>query len=97
MKVNSQKCEYCGNDFTSKRNDARFCCNSHRQLSYLDYLSSKSSTPLPQNQPKKDEKQKINNLTLLKLKDEITIEYLKKENEELRCLVENMIKSLEKL
>lgn len=35
MKENSLECQFCGRTFVSRRNDARYCCNSHRQLAYF--------------------------------------------------------------
>jgi hypothetical protein len=40
MTSHIKKCEWCQDEFSCKRNDARFCSNSHRQLSYLGKLSS---------------------------------------------------------
>lgn len=36
MKQHVLTCTYCGTSFTSKRSDALYCCNSHRQLAYLN-------------------------------------------------------------
>jgi len=36
MKQNTLECQFCGRTFVSKRNDARYCCNSHRQLAYFE-------------------------------------------------------------
>lgn len=31
-----RKCDYCGERFTPTRNDARFCCDSHRAMAYRE-------------------------------------------------------------
>lgn len=40
MRTHAKKCEYCGTEFTAKREDARFCSNSCRSL-HSRHLSGK--------------------------------------------------------
>jgi hypothetical protein len=96
MKSNSKKCEYCGCNFISKRSDALFCCNSHRQLSYLNYWSKKSAKPIIQEvYYPKDKKEQMDKFVFLKLKYEISNAYLKKQNEELRGILEKTMVALD--
>jgi hypothetical protein len=85
------ECIYCGKEFESKRDDTKYCSNSHRQLAYLqrnrEYQRRMySSSPPAPSKPKGLSMEE----QIRQLKNEIMAEFREKEAKELDAMYERV-------